>query len=107
MCKRTEPPSAVTRRTTRWVPLPDVIPLDAKVELRGTVSAKLHTRVSKDDFRVEETARWLEERVGSLVQGESAWEVTEGALRSAASQWGAVEAQRVDSVFAHLRENPR
>ncbi len=87
--------------------LPDVIPLDAKVELRGTVSAKLHTRVSKDDFRVEETARWLEERVGSLVQGESAWEVTEGALRSAASQWGAVEAQRVDSVFAHLRENPR
>jgi phosphoglucomutase len=85
--------------------LPDVIPLDAKVELQSVVAARLHTRVTKDDFRVEETARWLDERVGSLVQGESAWEVTESALRSVAAEWGAVEAQRVSSVFVHLREN--
>lgn len=85
--------------------LPDVIPLDGKVELRSVVSAKLHSRVTKDDFRVEETARWLEEQVASLVQGESAWEVIETALRSAASEWGGAEAQRVDAVFARLREN--
>jgi phosphoglucomutase len=87
--------------------LPDVIPLEGKIQLQGDVSTKLYDLVSRDDFRVEFTAQWLNERVGSLVPGESAWEVTESALRSVASQWGTTGAQRVDSVFAYLREHLR
>jgi phosphoglucomutase len=87
--------------------LPDVIWLDRKMELQGAVCAELRSRVIKDDFRTEETAGWLRERVGQLVQGENSWQVTETALRSAAAAWSAATAQRVDAVFAHLRENLR
>jgi len=86
--------------------LPDVIPLEAKVQLQRDVTGKLHELVSRDDYRAEFTAQWLNDRVGSLVPGESPWEVTERALRSAASQWNAIEAQRVDSVFEYLRKHP-
>lgn len=85
--------------------LPDVIPVENKVVLQNDVARKLRGDVTSDDYKVKDTADWLNERVSAEVPGEASWKATEAAFRSAAAGWGAREAQRVDSVFGHLREN--
>jgi phosphoglucomutase len=85
--------------------LADVIPLNTKILLQDQVVRELHDLVASDDFEAAFTARWLDERVGLLVPGESAWRVAERAFRSAASQWPGTEAERVGAVFAYLRDH--
>lgn len=85
--------------------LPDVIPLEAKLQLQNDVASKLRDDVASEDYKVKDAADQLARRVGDLVPGEASWEATEAAFRSAAASWSAIETQRVDSVFGYLREN--
>jgi hypothetical protein len=79
--------------------------VETKFLLQEDVANEFRNHVASADYRVDLTAGWLDRRVGGLVPGESSWEATEGAFRTAAAHWGADQAQRVDSVFGYLREH--
>lgn len=84
--------------------LADVIPLESKIELQQDVVAELRDHLASDDFRTDDAAKWLGRRVSKLVPGEAAWEVVESALRNAATEPESLESEKLDRVFAYLRE---
>jgi phosphoglucomutase/phosphomannomutase len=84
--------------------LPDVIAVETKQVLQDQVASELRGHVSGQDYHLDLTAGWLDRRVAGLVPGSASWKAVEGALRSAAATWGALESERVDSVFGYLRE---
>ena len=96
-------PSKPVRLDDAFAWLPDVISLDGKISIQDHIAKQLRSEIASDDFRVEDTAQWLDEEIAKLVPGESAWEATERAFRAEAGRWSPAEAERVDRVFAYLR----
>lgn len=84
-----------------FVSLPDVIPLSAKIGIQNTVEHDLRELIGQYDQSAEFIADWFDERVRSLVAGESAWDIVEPAVRSAIRDtWTQDEIRQVDSVLA-------
>jgi phosphoglucomutase len=82
--------------------LPDVISLNAKLELQDEVVPHLRSIITTEDAGF--VAAWLRERVKALVPGESAGQIAAEVLRSTARLWPAEEANRLDAVLTIFAE---
>jgi len=80
--------------------LPDVIWLDAKIQLQHSVLPRLIHELGDAESDVRVIAAWLKEAVEELVPGQSAWEIALPALRAAAGAWDDEAAAKFDGVLA-------
>ncbi|MGE5828942.1 MAG: hypothetical protein ACM30G_11365 [Micromonosporaceae bacterium] len=83
-----------------FVSLPDVIPLNSKLEIQRVVEQELRPMLSEPGRTVEFLVNWLRERVSALIPGESAWEIAGPAVRACVRDWTPDEAGQVDALFA-------
>jgi phosphoglucomutase/phosphomannomutase len=82
--------------------LPDVISLNAKLEMQDEVVPHLRGIITTEDAGF--VAAWLRERVKPLVPGESASQIAAEVLRSTSRLWPTEEANRLDAVLTIFAE---
>jgi phosphoglucomutase/phosphomannomutase len=83
-----------------FISLPDVIPLNSKLEIQRVVEEDLRHMVNEPGRALDFVADWLDERVSALIPGESAWEIARPAVRACVQDWTPDEVRQVEAVFA-------
>jgi hypothetical protein len=89
----------------QYVSLPDVIPLDSKLEMQDGLVPEVRRLLFEEGRSPELAADWVRERIKGLVPGESASQIAARVLRASGQQWAKDEVTVLEEVLEHLDAN--